>query len=163
MSIKIEGLNDVLESIKVAADTSELIGPMTKATLLVERTARQNAQSRSRTGELARSIGSKVEVEGNEVIGTIYATADYAPYVEYGTGLFAEGGNGRTDVPWYIHIGYGSNDITPEAAANMPIVTGSNGEQFAMSWGRHPAPFLRPALNVNREQIIRLLEGAGND
>lgn len=163
MSIKIEGLNDVLERIKVEADTSELIGPMTKATLLVERTARQNAQSRSRTGELARSISSQVEVEGDDVVGTIYATVEYAPYVEYGTGLFAEGGNGRTDVPWYIHIGYGSNDITPEAAANMPIYTAPNGEQFAMSWGRHPAPFLRPALNVNREQIIRLLEGVGND
>ncbi|WP_299043873.1 hypothetical protein [uncultured Campylobacter sp.] len=33
------------------------------------------------------------------MVGVVYTPLEYAPYVEYGTGLFAVEG-GRADVPW---------------------------------------------------------------
>jgi HK97 gp10 family phage protein len=94
------------------------------------------------TGELRRSITSKVDEEGGDLVGIVYTPLEYAPYVEYGTGLFAEEG-GRKDVPWHYQD--------------------DEGEWHTTS-GQHPQPFMRPALNENREQIIRILkEGMNND
>jgi len=48
------------------------------------------------TGNLRNSI--TYEVDGNE--GIVGTNVEYAPYVEFGTGLFSSQGDGRTDVPW---------------------------------------------------------------
>lgn len=65
-----------------------------KAALFIENEAKLRCPVGD-TGLLRASITH--DVEGNEaVIGT---NMEYAPYVEYGTGLFAEAGNGRQDVP----------------------------------------------------------------
>ena len=86
-------------------------------------------------GELRRSIASRVEPQGGEVVGVVFTPLEYAPYVEYGTGIFAEE-EGRTDVPWSYQD--------------------DEGEWHTTS-GQHPQPFLRPAYNENREKIKRLL------
>lgn len=138
MSVRFEGLDEVLEHIEALVDAERLEAAMTKATLLVERSAKQKVPKGN--GELGRSITSEVqkEVDGT-VVGIVYTPLEYAPYVEYGTGLFAEAGNGRKDVPWCYQD--------------------DEGEWHSTS-GQRPQPFLRPALDENREQIIRLLEGA---
>ena len=62
--------------------------------------------------------------------------------VEYGTGLYAEGGNGRKEVPW----------------AYKDEKTG----ELIWTAGQHPHPFMRPALNDNRNDIIATIkEGIG--
>src|SRR5215471_14229173 len=38
------------------------------------------------TGELQRSIGSRIDQKGNSVYGSVYADMPYAAYVEFGTG-----------------------------------------------------------------------------
>lgn len=101
-----------------------------KACALVERSAKQKAPKGN--GELRRSITSKVEGE----IGVVYTPLEYAPYVEFGTGLFAEEG-GRKDVPW----NYKDDE----------------GEWHTTS-GMHPQPYMRPALEENREEIKRILK-----
>ena len=156
MSIKFEGLDEVLEAIEVF-DEAELKRALGKACAIVERSAKQNAPKGN--GELRRSITSKVEGSGTDIVGIVYTPLEYAPYVEYGTGLFAEGGNGRKDVPWYIPIG---NDFTEADARryHYPIVEGANGQKFARTYGSHPHPFMRPALNENRAEILRLLAEA---
>lgn len=128
--INFEGLENVLDSIEELADTSRLEEALGKACALVERSAKQNAPKGN--GELRRSITSKVE--NNE--GVIYTPLEYAPYVEYGTGLFAENG-GRKDVPWSYQD--------------------DEGEWHSTS-GQKPHPFMRPALDVNKEAIIRILK-----
>lgn len=140
MNFRIEGLEDVLDAIEAFGETEELTAAMQKAVLLVERSAKQKAPKGN--GELGRSITSEVEAESDLITGIVYTPLEYAPYVEYGTGLFAEAGNGRKDVPWHYQD--------------------DKGEWHSTS-GMHPRPFLRPALDENREQIIRLLEGAHND
>lgn len=133
-NVKIEGLNDVIETIKDIADKADWEKTVAKACAIVERAAKQNAPKGN--GELARSIASRVEHDGGDVIGIVYTPLEYAPYVEFGTGLFAENG-GRQDVPW--------------------CYKDDKGEWHTTS-GQHPQPFMRPALNENREQIKRILQ-----
>lgn len=140
MSIELEGLDDVLNGLENLGDTSRLSSVMGRACALVERSAKQKAPKDN--GQLRRSITSKVEVSGEDVKGIVYTPLEYAPYVEYGTGLFAEGGNGRKDVPWNYQDDKGNWHSTS---------------------GQRPQPYMRPALNDNREGIVRLLkEGMGN-
>ena len=129
--IKIEGLDSVLEALTGLVDDEAIHKALGKACALVERSAKQKAPKG--IGELRRSIESKVV--GNE--GIVYTPKEYAPYVEYGTGLFAEEG-GRTDVPWSYKD--------------------DKGEWHTTS-GMKPQPFMRPALYENREQIKRILKG----
>ncbi len=133
--IKFDGLEEVLDSIENLADTTQLEAALGKACAVVERQAKQNAPKGN--GELRRSITSRVE----NLEGVIYTPLEYAPYVEFGTGLFAENG-GRQDVPWCY-----KDDA---------------GEWHTTS-GMKPQPYLRPALNDNRETIVRILkEGLTN-
>ncbi len=133
--IKLEGLDRVLAAIDNIGDEQKMGQALGKACALVERAAKQKAPKG--TGELRRSITSKVE----NGVGIVYTPLEYAPYVEYGTGLFAEEG-GRQDVPWHYKD--------------------DEGEWHSTS-GQHPQPFLRPALNENREQILRILREALNN
>lgn len=128
--IKFEGLNDVLEMLDGAVDEDKLNAALGKACAIVERAAKEKAPKGS--GELRRSITSKVE-DGE---GVVFTPLLYAPYVEFGTGLFAENG-GRTDVPWCYQD--------------------DEGEWHSTS-GQKPQPFMRPAINENREQILRILK-----
>lgn len=132
--IRIEGLEAVLEHIENIVDADKVETAIGKACAIVERTAKQNAPKG--TGELRRSITSKIEREGEDVVGVVFTPLEYAPYVEYGTGLFAEGGNGRKDVPWNYQDDEGNWHSTS---------------------GMKPQPFMRPALNDNREQIKKIL------
>lgn len=63
--------------------------PLVKACVLVETTAKEKVPVE--TGTLKRSITH--EIEGNT--GIVGTNMEYAPYVEYGTGLFATNGDGR--------------------------------------------------------------------
>ncbi len=127
---RIEGVDEVLERLDSLVDVQKLEKAIGKACALVERSAKQKAPKD--TGALKRSITSKVE--GTE--GIVFTPLEYAPYVEYGTGLFAENG-GRQDVPWCYQD--------------------DKGEWHSTS-GQHPQPFMRPALNENREQIKRIIK-----
>ena len=133
--IKFEGIEEVLNSIDSLADLEELQSALGKACAVVEASAKQKAPKD--TGALARSITSKIE----DTEGIIFTPLEYAPYVEYGTGLFAEEGGRST--PW--------------------IYKDDKGEWHRTS-GQKPHPFMRPALEENREKIINILkEGIGND
>jgi HK97 gp10 family phage protein len=135
MSAEIRGLDNVLRAMDNLVDPDTMIPKVQKACALVERTAKQKAPKD--TGALRRSITSKVEHDGTDVVGIVYTPLEYAPYVEYGTGLFAEGGDGRKDVPWRYQADDGS---------------------FYITSGQHPQPYMRPALDENRAQILRILQ-----
>lgn len=130
----IEGTNNVLEALGDMIDIAKLEAQMGKACAIVERAAKQKAPKD--TGALRRSITSQVHSDANGVSGIVFTPLEYAPYVEYGTGLFAESG-GRMDVPWHYQDDEGNWHSTS---------------------GQKPQPFLRPALAENREKIKRLLK-----
>lgn len=130
--IRIEGMEAILEKLEGAIDEQKMKDALGKACAVVERSAKQKAPKG--TGELRRSITSKVE----NGVGVVFTPLEYAPYVEFGTGLFAEEG-GRQDVPWCYQD--------------------DKGEWHSTS-GMKPQPYMRPALNENREQIKRILREA---
>lgn len=108
---------------------AEIKKALTKCALLVEADAKQNCPVD--TGSLRSSITHQVYADYAEV-GTNYS---YAPYVEYGTGLFAVAGDGRKD-PWCYQD--------------------SKGE-WHTTIGQKPQPFLQPALDNNRTAIKSIL------
>lgn len=138
INLELRNLDGVLDAIEELTDEKliELEKGIEKACALVERSAKEKAPKD--TGELRRSITSKIEKDADGVKGIIYTPLEYAPYVEYGTGLFAENG-GRMDVPWNYQD--------------------DKGEWHSTS-GQHPQPFMRPALNENREKIKRIIKEA---
>jgi HK97 gp10 family phage protein len=131
----IEGLEEVVKRIENMADIDKIKSAMGISCALVEGTAKQNA--RKDTGALRNSIKSEVKINGNEIKGIIYTPLEYAPYVEFGTGLFAEKGNGRK-------TGWAYEDEK----------TGKT----IWTRGQRPKPFLRPALFENKNKIIKRLE-----
>lgn len=86
------------------------------------------------TGRLRNSITHVVQ--DNEVyIGT---NVEYAPYIELGTGIYAEEGNGRT-TPWSYQDEKGN---------------------WVTTRGSKPHPFLRPAASNYGSEYKTLLESA---
>lgn len=138
--IEIIGLEDVLDTIQNYVSVENIESAVEQACALVERRAKEEAPVL--TGELRRSITSEVEASETEVRGVVYTPLEYAPYVEYGTGLFAENG-GRADVPWNYKD--------------------DKGEWHSTS-GQHPQPFMAPALHDSREDVVSIIrEGLFND
>lgn len=140
IDVELKNLDGVLAAIEEMGDTTKVKQALGKACAVVERAAKEKAPKD--TGELRRSITSRIDASSGKLEGVIFTPLEYAPYVEYGTGLFAESG-GRKDVPWNYQD--------------------DKGEWHRTS-GQHPQPFMRPALNENREKILRILkEGLSND
>jgi HK97 gp10 family phage protein len=127
--IRIEGIDQILARLQKYQTPEHVDAALGKACALIERSAKQKAPKDN--GELRRSITSKVE----DHKGIVFTPLEYAPYVEYGTGLFAEEG-GRMDVPWHYQD--------------------DEGEWHSTS-GQKPQPFMRPALNENIVQIKQIL------
>ena len=128
--IKLEGLDEVLYKLDKISSNANIEEALGTCCALVEKSAKQKAPKD--TGALRRSITSKVE--GNQ--GIIFTPLEYAPYVEYGTGLFAESG-GRKDVPWNYQDDEGKWHSTS---------------------GQKPQPFMRPALEENKALIKQILK-----
>ena len=134
--IKFEGLDKLIDKIEDIGDVQAIASAMQDACNLVEGAAKDKAPKD--TGALRRSITSKVEVTGSEIDGIVFTPLEYAPYVEYGTGLYAENGNGR-QTPWVYRDDKGDYHYTH---------------------GQHPQPFLRPALEENKDEIIQIIKEA---
>lgn len=138
-NIRFDGIEEIIEKLKDLEDIERYEQALKQACALVERSAKQKAPKGN--GDLRRSIHSKITNNGDELAGVVYTNLEYAPYVEYGTGLFAENG-GRTDVPW----SYQDDEGNWHTTSGMP-----------------PHPFMRPALNENRTEILRILREGVND
>lgn len=86
------------------------------------------------TGILRNSITHAVKEQDKTVV--LSTNVSYAPYVEYGTGVFAENGNGR-QTPWKYQ----------DAKGNWHTTT-----------GQKPQSFIRPAVNNHLNEYQQILE-----
>jgi HK97 gp10 family phage protein len=140
MAIEIQGIDELEERLEGFLKTEKIVNALGLGCAKIEESAKRKAPKGD--GHLRRSITSRIEENGDEVIGIIFTPLEYAPYVEYGTGLFAEKG-GRQDVPWSYQD--------------------DKGEWHTTS-GMHPRPYMRPAFDENIEEVKRMLmEGLIND
>lgn len=136
-NIRMVGLDAIQERLDKITNPQNVYEVLGQCCAIVERSAKQKCPVDD--GTLRRSITSKVE----GLQGIVFTPLEYAPYVEYGTGLFAQGeGGGRTDVPWHYQDEEGVWHSTK---------------------GQKPQPFMQPALDENRTEILeRLREGITN-
>lgn len=132
----IEGIEHLVQRLENMTSEEKLNEALGKACDIVIASAIEKAPKD--TGELRRSIQKRIE-DGE---GVVYTPLEYAPYVEFGTGLFAEEG-GRIDVPWHYK---------------------DDEDNWHSTSGMKPHPFLRPALAENKDKIIEVIkEGLNND
>jgi HK97 gp10 family phage protein len=79
------------------------------------------------TGALRESIVSEITETGKTIVGVVGPTAPYAAFLEYGTGI---------------------------AGASSP---GAGEGPYSMTWpGMAARPFMRPAIDENREAVKAL-------
>ena len=104
------------------------------AALIVEASAKALAPVGD-SGELRDKIDHNVVDTSNGPAAKIGSPLDYAMYVEYGTGEFAENGAGRKG---------GWSYQTPDG-------------EWHHTDGMHPQPFLRPAFKRNKDKIREIV------
>lgn len=132
--IGLEQLNLTIDQMKNA----DLSIPLGRAGALVEGEAKKNVTGwgMGGNGELRNSILYTVNDNQAQIGTNVY----YAPYVEYGTGLFGPAGS----------------RIYPRHAKALHWVD-RDGEHFAKSVkGMKPRPFMHPALTQNRTKILEI-------
>lgn len=112
---------------------SVLLKSVKACTLTVLSSAKMNAPVG--TGQLRDTLGENVKAAGDEILGQVGSPQLYAPYVEFGTGEFAENGSGRKG-GWV----YKSPD-----------------GKYHRTMGSKPQPFLRPAFRQSKDFIKKKL------
>lgn len=150
-TVEIQGIEELIIKLEGIGDKDNIKRAVAKACAFVEGEARENAPKD--TGALKASIEYKVETQGDMIIGTVFSPLEYAPYIEYGTGIHAEkqGKQGG----WLIPIG---NEFTEAKAEKYGYkIYEYDGQKYAFTLGAHPHPFLRPALEDNREKIKKII------
>lgn len=139
MAIEFKGIEEVIEALEKIENPLGIKKALEKSCLIVEEAAKIKAPKVD--GDLRRSITSKVE----DFTGVVYSPLEYAPYVEYGTGLFSNHPmGGRKEVPW--------------------IYKDEKTGEFITTYGQHAQPYMTPALEENRERILNIIrEGLKNN
>ena len=120
-----------LDKLRLKLDSftqSDIEKALNKACLAVENEAKK--QCPVDTGDLRNSITHEVE----DNVGYVGTNKEYAPYVEFGTGIFASEGNGR-DTPWSYQDDEGNWHTTI---------------------GQKPQPFLNPAAQTKKKLVIKV-------
>lgn len=105
---------------------------MEKALLIIESDAKRNCPVDE--GLLRASISHETEVGDEEVKGRVGTNVEYAPYIEFGTGIYAQDGNGR-QTPWSWQgegVKWGGGHTTQ---------------------GQKPKRFMQDALDTNKDRI----------
>ena len=122
-----------LDKLRLKLDSftqSDIEKALNKSCLAVENEAKK--QCPVDTGDLRNSITHEVE----DNVGYVGTNKEYAPYVEFGTGIFASAGNGR-DTPWSYQDDEGNWHTTV---------------------GQKPQPFLKTALDKQKKNVIKIFK-----
>lgn len=133
VTIDVIGIDQIKKDLVSIAQTKRLRQAVGIATARVEGTAKNMCPKD--TGALVNSIHMRVENLSSEVVGKVYTNKEYAPYVEFGTGI------------------RGSSSNYPKA--------GELGLSYSSErMGQVAQPFMYPALKQNQPKINKLLEDA---
>ena len=167
--VEFKGLDKIIAKLDKMQDTSTIVSAMQDACDLVEGAAIDKAPKD--TGALKQNIKNRIEVIGNEVDGIVFTPLEYAPYIEYGTGIYAENGNGTSG--YWVYVGDKDYDpnrkksgkrYTLQEAKQIVAIMRSKGLKAYYTNGMHPQPFMRPALKENEQNIKKKLkEGIMSD
>lgn len=112
-----------------------LTSALDRACIGVEGAAKRRAPVRD--GNLKNSITHAVNV-GEPLLGHVFTSVPYAPYVEIGTGIYSSKGDGRK-TPWIYY--------DPKLGKKV------------WTRGSYPHPYLKPAADENLSAIEKCFEG----
>ena len=127
----IENLDKLISKLEKLDDVNQA---MEQACILVDNEAKIKCPVDN--GLLRNSITHYIEDNPNELIGVVGTNVEYAPYVEFGTGIYSSLGNGRQD-RWKYKDAKG---------------------EWHSTIGQHPQPYLQPALEENRRKIEKMFK-----
>ena len=131
VTIEVFGVDTLKKKLQTVAQARRIRQAVAEGTALVELTAKKLCPRD--TGNLASSI--HMDMDTTEPIGVVYTSCEYAPYVEFGTGVAGE------------RSGY-------EKAGEL-------GLSYASYWaGQVAQPFMLPALKQNKMRIKALIDNA---
>ena len=113
------------------------------------------------SGQLMRSIRKQpVVVEGDQAYVEVSTNTSYAPYVEYGTGIF----NSGDGLYWVFVKGTPSQGNTShkrytlEQAKQIVAMMRAEGLDAYYTNGMPPQPFMHPALERNARQFGQIFD-----
>lgn len=127
----IENLDKLISKLEKLDDVNQA---MEQACILVENEAKIKCPVDN--GLLRNSITHYIEDNPDELVGVVGTNVEYAPYVEFGTGIYSSLGNGRQD-RWKYKDAKG---------------------EWHSTIGQHPQPYLQPALEENRRKIEKMFK-----
>ena len=129
-TVTVKNIDRLIHKLNKIGDM-ELKDKMTEATVLVHGQAKSLAPVD--TGNLAGSIRMEVKSNKQNIEGRVYTNVQYAPYVEFGTGV-----KGNGSYPYDIK--------------GLKLT-------YHESWGGQPAqPYMYPALKNNEKYIKDLFK-----
>ena len=138
IDIEIRGLKETQRNMeRIVRDLrgEPYLNAMRRATLLVQRSAKQKAPVD--TGRLRASITPEVRWSGNIAIGVVGTNVKYAPYVELGTR------------PHFVPRKYIGRWASRHGMDDAGLFVSGEAQ-----------PFLKPAFEENKCKIVAMLEGA---
>jgi HK97 gp10 family phage protein len=144
-SITIKGVDSLIHKLNKISNTEQVKATMDKAVLLVH--AHAKALAPVDTGALAGSIHPKTIVGRKQIIGKVYTNLNYAPFVEFGTGIK---GNGT----------YPNKDVKLSYRNTPWVYTADGGETFYRTEGQVAQPYMYPAIKRNEKKIKAMFKEA---
>ncbi len=104
------------------------------------------------TSNTKNSINHKLTEDYQAVQVGVPSDGDLAFWLEFGTGIYAENGQGRKDGWWFV---------TDHKIKKMtPVYTTKDGKFVYFTHGMRPQPFLRPGLYNSKEAIKKIFKVA---
>lgn len=91
------------------------------------------------TGETRDSIKYEVsDIKSGMVSGRVWSDSEIAVYLNFGTGIYAEGeGGSRAEkIPWFVHV-----SMADLSKYGYKIYTAPDGEQYYIVYGMHATHF----------------------
>jgi HK97 gp10 family phage protein len=159
VTMRVDGLNQALANIQEWTEEKKqaVKDAINESALNIQTGAKQRLTSGGNvdSGRLRSSI--QIEpASADHMTLTVGTNVDYAPYVEWGTGVYANHPSiaGRS-TPWAFPVAATSG----RKHYNWRIID-IDGVPYYLTKGAKPHPFLFPAAEEERPNYIRNIEGA---
>lgn len=156
VSVRLEGADRLIARLSESIDVEAALNDCGN---IIEATAKELCPVDS--GQLQGSIRKQPVVnQGSESYVEVSTNVSYAPYVEYGTGVFNKG-----DGKYWVYVkgspSHGNTShkrYTLEQAKQIVAMMRAEGLDAFYTNGQPPQPYMHPALENNARQIGQIFD-----
>lgn len=148
-TVTVKNVGRLIQRLNKIADM-DLKEKMVQATKVVHAQAKSLAPVD--TGNLAGSIHQEVKKKAENLEGRVFTNVQYAPYVEFGTGI-----KGNGSYPYEVE------GLNLSYRDSSWVYTPDGGETFYRTKGQVAQPFMYPALKQNEKYIKQLFKDGVKD